>query len=175
MMSVIIILSFVIVGFVLGLIVAIRTFPRREINRLYKEFQTVEKLIDGEFKHYSDKVDHTIRVIVKPNCETLYSTTFLNNPKGIYHLTVPETQNYFSVAFLNENTDVLGYITNENLSKHGASELKIGFDQSNTNVDIQMTAKICWIIIRYGVNNDQELIEARQLQQKTQLKGVHGD
>ena len=169
-MSVTIVIFALILGLIAGISIGIITFPKREVKRLIREFKVKHHLSKGEFLHFSEKVDHTLEVIVKPNCETLYSTTFISKEKD-YFLKIPSTDNYFSVAFLDEQTHVLGYITNEDLDKETTTSIVLSFnrDVNSENKVFYIDAKMCWVIVRYGQDSNGELEQARNMQKEIQL------
>ena len=134
-----------LLGLLFGFILAIRTYPRREVNKIYRSFKK-ENNKEGEWVHFREKIDYNFRLIVKPNCETLYSSTFINLCDHNYKLVVPKLSDYFSITFINFQTEVLGYITNKDLNIDQQTEFIISKDKYNCN--------LCWIIVRYGLTND---------------------
>lgn len=162
----IIYISVFLFGCTTGLIIAIVTYPRREVKNLYRSFIDEGKQM-GELKHFRDIVDHNVKIIVKPNCETLYSTTFIDLIKNNYLLKIPQTSEHFSVCFLNSNTDTIGYITNKNLLPHESTEFILSKNIKSINKSenlISLNTDMCWIIIRYGIPSSKPIEEVHSLQ-----------
>jgi hypothetical protein len=156
----------ILLGLILGLLFSIKTFPYREIRRLYHIFKSKEKKQESEWLHYRDKVDHNYRDVVKPNCETLYSSTFVN-ASGSYSLSVPATKSYFSITFLNSDTDVLGYVTNEDLH-YGQLVLTTTSHNPKPGV-IPLPAGLTWIVARLGMPEEEDLEAVHQWQNQLKI------
>ena len=170
-MIVIYIIAALITGGISGLLWSIRTFPKREVNRLYSEFKNVENKLDGRWKHYRKKVDHHEKIIVKPNCETLYSTTFMDLKSGGFKLTLPTAELYFSVCFLNEKTDVLKTITNEHL--HASDKTVFLFSTDKNDEANFIPTGLTWLIVRFGIPTDGNLEAVHKQQNELFIERIN--
>ena len=80
---IIITFAFLLIGFLAGLIILTQVFPIWEVKRLQKKLAK-EGYDFGKWKHFRELVDHNVKVIVKPNCETLYSSIFIQPSLGTF-------------------------------------------------------------------------------------------
>ena len=167
-MIIVYILITLILGFVLGFMMSARSFPSREVIRLLRTFKK-EGFNEGEWKHYRELVDHNLKVIVKPNCETLYSTTFIDMKKGEYRLDVPASSEYFSVCFLNQKTETRAIITNQEISESEGSHFVLCTTPKNRNNEIELDKGICWIIVRFGLESEDALEKIHALQDQLKI------
>ena len=126
---------------------------------------------DNGWVHIHNFADHTNHEIVKPNCDTLYSFIFIDLSKGNYKLIVPKINDrYYSYCFLGHNTDVLGYINQSN--KHLGNEFILTRKNEtfeSTLPRIKLNTRLCWIIARFGVREEQELKKVNRLQQEIEI------
>lgn len=170
----IILFSFVaiVIGLMIGLIISVFHYPKWEVRKVLKHLQN-EGYRFGEWKHVKEFVDHHIKVIVKPNCETLYSLAFIQRKDGAYVLKMPAFNDYFSFAFIDENTNVLGYFTNRDVKSNEDSSFLIHSDDdeiSNISMpSIKLNSKMCWIIGRFGVNKPEDIPAVNKIQDEIQL------
>ena len=163
---IIITFAFLLIGFLAGLIILTQVFPIWEVKRLQKKLAK-EGYDFGKWKHFRELVDHNVKVIVKPNCETLYSSIFIQPSLGPFCLIIPPVSGYFCITFLNKNTDVLSYITNKDISDMDQTTFNIIFSEKNQSVkenNIYLKSNLCWIIARFGIraNEDVKLIHNLQ-------------
>ncbi|MFN8256233.1 MAG: DUF1254 domain-containing protein [Bacteroidales bacterium] len=158
-------------GFIIGLVVSVYRFPQKEVLRLYRIFNKNRLNLNSYWMHYRNVMDHTSRLIVKPNCETLYSTSFIELDKCSYQLKIPEVKDYFSVAFLNKNTEVLGYITNKELNKAGETYFILSNKKKNhlNNKYLFLDTSLCWIIVRFGFSSTEAIKNVNKLQDQIGL------
>jgi len=159
-------------GLITGLIISVLYYPKWEVKKILKQ-QKKEGFKFGEWNHFKTLVDHNFKDIVKPNCETLYSVSFIQRKDGPYILQMPPFDSYFSFAFLNNNTDVLGYITNRDANEKMNSLFLISYDKKEFESlklpGIILDSKICWIIGRFAVNNPAEISLINKTQNSVQL------
>jgi len=168
------ILAFLATGFCAGLIVSIQLYPTMEVKRMFRAFKR-EGYLTGDWKHFGEVVDHNIRVIVKPNCETLYSTTFIKPSDTAYSLLIPPYPEYFSIAFLDTNTDVLGYITNKDILPEETIRFIINRTnhlKPNNENTIIVDSDLCWVIARFGIPGNGDLTSVHTMQNNLILKKI---
>jgi hypothetical protein len=159
-------LSF-LAGISAGIVISVIYYPTWEVSKLIKK-QRKEGFAFGEWNHLKKLVDHHLRVIVKPNCETLYSTSFIKKKDGPYILKMPAFDSYFSFAFLNRNTDVLGYITNRDSIENKDNTFIIYYNEKEISDikfrGIKLNSKICWIIGRFEIKRPEEIQKVNKIQ-----------
>ncbi len=158
-----------ITAFIIGIVYSIRTYPKREVAQLFETFLKEGYKI-SEWKHFRELVDHHVKYIVKPNCETLYSSTFIRLENDNYKLTIPQVSEYFSVSFLNIDTDVIAYITNLQLNKSLPTSFVLSNKPNNKgDNEIILNTNLCWIIVRYGIPSADRIHEIHELQNNIDL------
>ena len=154
-------------GIFSGMLVSVFYYPVWEVNKLIRQ-QKKDGFSFGEWNHFKNLVDHHVKVIVKPNCETLYSSTFVRRKDGPYILKMPAFDAYFSFAFLNRNTDVLGYITNRDVIGNQDNIFIISYDEKEISDSklpgIKLNSNICWIIGRFEIKRSEEIHRVNKLQ-----------
>ncbi len=155
-------------GFVTGLTVAVYQYPQREIGRLYRIFVRAG-LRHGEWKHFSELIDHNTKLVVKPNCETLYSTTFIDLRKSDYLLSIPPIDSYFSICFINHKTDVQGYVTNADVQTDSSTQFILTSNPRSTERQIFLEQGKHWIIARFGILDQRAQLMIKDLQHKLVL------
>ena len=174
-MIILIYISVFTLGAILGLTIAIRSYPNREVRKVYKAFIEDEKKENGQWLHFTEVVDHSFRVIVKPNCETLYSSTFIKLTENSYELIVPEISEYFSINFLNSDTDIIGTITNQDVNSEKPTSILLTNQSLKVNENypvLNLDTDLCWVIVRYGVPSINRINEVHAIQNKITLKPI---
>lgn len=158
-------------GITAGIIISLFCYPGWEVKRLISK-QKKEGYLFGEWNHIKTLVDHNLKVIVKPNCETLYSVSFIRKKDGPYILIMPAFDMYFSFAFLNRNTDVIGHITNRDANRNADNKFLISFSEKEISEiklpGIRLDSKVIWIIGRFEIKKPEDI----QLVNKIQ-DGIH--
>jgi hypothetical protein len=137
------------------------------MRRLLKE-QKRQGFSYGMWNHLRVLADHHFKVIVKPNCETLYSSCYIRKKNGPVVLRMPAFDAYFSFTFLNMNTDVMGYITNREANEHAVNHFIIAYDQEDRHKvplkGITLDTNICWVIGRFEVKKPEDIARVHDLQ-----------
>jgi hypothetical protein len=154
-------------GISAGTIISVIYYPMLEVSKLIKK-QRKEGFLSGQWNHFKNLANHHLKVIVKPNCETLYSISFIHKNDGPYILRMPAFDSYFSFAFLNMNTDVLGYITNRDAIENKDNTFIIYYDEKEISDvlfhGIKLNSKICWIIGRFEIKSPEEIRKVNKIQ-----------
>lgn len=167
-----IILLALLSGLLTGLVLSVFFYPKWEMIRLLRH-QKKQGYSFGAWNHLKILADHHMRIIVKPNCETLYSSCFIRRYDGPYVLRMPAFDAYYSFAFLNMNTDVTGYITNRDAREHVPNEFIIAYtpeDMQRTNLQgIRLNNRISWIIGRFEIKNPEDVTRVNQVQEGIEL------
>jgi hypothetical protein len=154
-------------GITAGILISLIYYPKWEINKLIRQ-QRKEGYSFGEWNHFKNLADHNIRVVVKPNCETLYSISFIRRKDGPYILNMPRFDSYFSFAFLNRNTDIQGYITNRDAAGNKGNKFLISYiEQEISDINlpgIKLNSRVSWIIGRFEIKSPGEIQEVNRIQ-----------
>lgn len=158
-------------GFITGMIICLKFYPTWALDKIYDQF-TGEGFTLGQWKHYKDYADHTLRLVPKPNCETLYSGVFIHRKNGPCILHMPPFENYFSFVFISHKTDVLGYFTNRDAENGKESRLLVYFDDKDKYRPefrdipnaIKLDTDLCWIIGRFGIDGPAQLAHVNCIQ-----------
>lgn len=145
----------------------LRVYPWWEMQRVRQmSFMTKKAELPPSnlWRHTANLVDHKYRGVTTPNCDTLYSGSWLDLAAGPVLIEVPETDlPYWSIAAMDLNTDniaVMGsrYPNSNKLlvcSPHfeGPYPKDIAWVKSKTNV--------MWLLARYLIGSE-ELIAASE-------------
>lgn len=159
-------------GFIAGMIICLKNYPTWAFDKIYKQFK--EEGFDlGQWKHYKDYADHTLRLVPKPNCETLYSGAFISRNDGPCVLSMPAFENYFSFVFISRKTNVLGYFTNRDAKEGEDSRVLVYFEDKDKNCPefkdmenaIKLDTDMCWIIGRFGIDGPDQLAHVNSIQE----------
>lgn len=153
-------------GFLIGIVFSVLRYPLWEVKKIYRAFKA-EGYLCGEFKHFSEKVDHNVKYIVKPNCETFYSVTFLKRGPRVYRISIPPLCDYFSIAFLDMYGNLIKYILNKDISDTHETNILISIcnpDSENNLNHLRLDNKsMTWVIVRYatGIKDNIQGIPGR--------------
>lgn len=160
-------------GFIAGFLFTMNIYPQKELKKVLQHLVKKEGYHFGEWKHVKTFVDHHTRVVVKPNCETLYSLAFIRKKDGPYILKVPEISGYFSFTFINKSTDVCGYFTPRDVKGTGPQCFLISYDENFPDMPefpgIVIGSRLCWIIGRFGVTNPGDIPVLNKVQDSLEL------
>ena len=159
-------------GLVAGLLLSIRFYPEWEVRKLIRKQKRLGYPF-GVWNHMKILADHHMRLIVKPNCETLYSACFIRKKDGPYVLHMPAFDAYFSFAFLNIHTDVEGYITNSHADETRDNDFIIAWRDEDVKQSglkgIRLAGQISWIIGRFEVGGAEDVNMVNAVQEKIML------
>lgn len=159
-------------GTMAGLVLSVLFYPKWEMIRLLRHQKKLGYSF-GKWNHLKVLADHDMKVIVKPNCETLYSSCFIRRKDGPYVLRMPAFNAYFSFAFLNMNTDVTGYITNRDAAEGVDNAFIISYtteDMERTNLrGIMLNNRISWIIGRFEIKGPEDVTRVNKVQEGIEL------
>lgn len=162
---------FLAAGSIAGLAFSLVHFPTWEFKRVLREFRD-EGFDFGSFKHFKDYADHTLRIVPKPNCETLYSGAFIRKQDGPCVLSMPPFDAYFSFVFISSKTDVMGYFTNRDVKPDEEGRILVYFDDRDRHrpeykditASIKIDTDMCWIIGRFGIDGPDQLGHVNRVQ-----------
>ena len=159
-----------LLGVFIGALIAINRYPFWEVSKMYRTYKN-RTSSKNEWVHVYNFMDHTNHEIVKPNCDTLYSFTFINLSISNYRLCIPDIENrYYSFSFLRNNTDVLGYINNRNAGHNREFIITNQKDYISTNRPvIKLETNLCWIIARFGVYPSEDIADVNRIQNEVTI------
>lgn len=172
------IITFVIV-FVLTAVAAaarhVHNMPRAEFARLERAHLAASDY--GEWRHGRALVDHTFAEVVRPNNDTLYSSSFIDlSESGPLILSLPEMgERYYSVQFLDPMTEVYAVISRQTHDGVGGvfevvrqgSEFDPGEAYAHT---IVAPSNRSWVLVRILVDDEDDLAAVHALQDQITLE-----
>ncbi|MCM2534667.1 DUF1254 domain-containing protein [Neobacillus pocheonensis] len=82
----------------------------------------------NQFYHYRNLADDTVKTVVSPNNDTLYSYTFIDLSKGPVVLSIPKIDNgrYFTFQFIDAYTNSFHYIGTRTGDTRGGKYVIVG-------------------------------------------------
>ncbi len=147
--------------------------PAREFDRLERGFYALQD--HGEWGHFRQLVDHEFDAIVRPNNDTLYSSTFIDLSGGPLLLTLPETgDRYYSVQFMDPMTNVYEVISRRTRGGAAGQFAILGPNWTGgffTEVEHVVTAPTdrTWILVRFLIDGPEDLAAVHTLQDQLSL------
>jgi len=161
-----------LLGAVSGIMISILQYPKWEVMKIFRKYKQ-DGYSFGEWNHLKELADHNMKAIVKPNCETLYSVSFIRRSDGPYILNMPAFDSYFSFAFLGMNTDVLGYITNRDAIENYDNTFIISYCAEEISdvmlPGIRLDCDLCWIIGRFEIKRAEDIARVNEIQDGVSL------
>ncbi|MBE0654097.1 MAG: DUF1254 domain-containing protein [Bacteroidales bacterium] len=159
-------------GGLTGLLIYVPLYPNLEVRKILRKFLARGNTY-GAWDHLMELADHNMKDIVKPNCETFYSVSFIRKADGPYILSMPAFDCYFSFAFLRMNTDVMGYITNRDANPASANDFIISYSKiENPGLrlsGIELDSDVTWIIGRFELTDAENLKRVNEIQGNIKL------
>jgi hypothetical protein len=128
--------------------------------------------------------DHTFRAVVRPNNDTLYSTSWLDLSSQPQILSVPDTADrYYVMPFMDAWTNVFATVGTRTTGNNSGEFALVGPDwqgelpEGVTRIDAP--TNMVWLIGRIQTNGKQDVSNVAQLQQQFNLTGLeqwqHGE
>jgi len=148
--------------------------PRVEFERLEAGFlENFEA--NGDWSHGRELVGPDFTAVVRPNNDTLYSSTFINLEDGPLILTVPETgARYYSVQFLDPMTEVYAVVSRRTHGGGGGTYaiLPPGYsgDAPDTDDVIEAPDNRAWVLVRFLIDGEHDLAAVHTLQDQLSLE-----
>ncbi len=142
--------------------------PRVEFERLEAGFSE-DFNTQGAWSHGRELVGPGFTAVVRPNNDTLYSSTFIDLSNGPVLLTVPETgERYYSVQFMDPMTEVYGVISRRTHGGGGGTYaiLPPGYSGTIPQADdvIEAPNRRAWVLVRYLIDGPEDLPAVHALQ-----------
>lgn len=101
-------LLILLAGCAAGLISHLNYYPREAFGKHYENI--VREAGEARWVHRRQLNDHTFTDFPRPNNDTLYSYCMVDLSRGPYVIEMPPIDRYWSVQFLQENTDTFHYL-----------------------------------------------------------------
>lgn len=171
--GVLVAIALVLFSFAAGLFVRLQVYPQQQFARLYDGI--VERAgAPGIWIHRDTLIEHEFRDIVKPNVDTLYSTTVLDLRDTDYDLEVSGSTRYWSVQMSQENTDVFGYVGSRTHGYGVAVTTRITRDPGiavGSDAILAPSDKV-WLLARFEVEGPTDVERVRTQQQALRVVAV---
>ena len=121
--------------------------------------------------------DHTFRAVVRPNNDTLYSTSWLDLSSQPQILSVPDTADrYYVMPFMDAWTNVFATVGTRTTGNNTGDFALVGPDWQGELpegvVRIDAPTNMVWLIGRIQTNGKQDVGNVFQLQQQFNLTGL---
>lgn len=128
------------------------------------------RIDSNEWLHSPGLIDHKHRGVTTPNCDTLYSSAWLDLSVGPVLIQVPKTDlSYWSVAVMDLNTDNIAMMG----SLHGSTQALLVCHQSYAGAlpqglegvpCVRSQSQVVWLLARFLIGTDALLAQAQTVQ-----------
>jgi len=128
----------------------------------------------NHFSHVRVFPDHRFRLVVRPNCDTLYSSAWIDLTAEPLVLSVPDMgDRYYVMPFMDAWTNVFAYVGTRTTGSGPGNYLLAGPDW-NGNMPpgvkkIQSPTNMVWLIGRIQANGAQDFFNVHRLQDQITL------
>lgn len=121
--------------------------------------------------------DHTFRAVVRPNNDTLYSTSWIDLSQEPQVLSVPDTgDRYYVMPFMDAWTNVFNSVGTRTTGNQAGDFALVGPDWQGTLPEgitaIPAPTNMVWMIGRIQTNGRNDINNVTGLQQQFQLTGL---
>ena len=154
----------------------IYNIPRVEFERLEAGFAGISET-SGGWSHSRNLVGPDFSAVVRPNNDTLYSSTFINLADGPLVLTVPAAgERYYSVQFMDPMTEVYSVISRRSHGGDGGTYaiLPPGYSGDVPPADevIEAPNNRAWVLVRFLIDGPEDLAAVHALQDQLVLESA---
>lgn len=124
--------------------------------------------------HRRTLADHTMRAVTTPNCDTVYSSAYLDLTNGPVLTTLPTLHDrYFSIAFMNAYTDNFAYVGTRATGGEGGLTLITGPNWRGSPPRgarlIQSPTNDVWMLARILAGGSSDLAQANAAQDQIEI------
>lgn len=129
----------------------------------------------NQFSHAETLVVPSVRDVVRPSCDTLYSTAWLDLSQEPLILSIPDTDGrYYLLPLLDAWTEVVASPGKRTLGTTAKNYILLGPDHWNHEIPgglevIRIPTNLVWINGRTLVNDIDDLDNARRIQRKYKI------
>jgi len=128
----------------------------------------------NHFSHVRMFPDHLFRLVVRPNCDTLYSSAWIDLSKEPMVLSIPDMgDRYYVMPFMDAWTNVYAYVGKRSTGSGPGHYLVAGPDWAGTNAEglqaIQSPTNMTWLIGRIQANGKHDFPNVHRLQDQITL------
>lgn len=127
----------------------------------------------GKLYHMRELATSKVRDVVKPNRDTLYSSTVIDLHNGPVVVYVPAYDKYWNVQMMDNRSDVFGYLGSRT---HGTGRdtsaliVPPGFTGGSAHLPmIEATSNRIWLVYRFLVTSDEDIAVVRKVQDQLTL------
>ncbi|MFK7932949.1 MAG: DUF1254 domain-containing protein [Saprospiraceae bacterium] len=114
----------------------------------------------NQLGHYRKFPDPTTRTVVKPNVDTYYSISWFDLSSEPQWLTIPATERYYVMQFLDAFSNVIGSVGPRTTGKERQQVLIAGQNWEGTVPDsvtlIRSSTDVAWLLGRIQVNSVED-------------------
>lgn len=123
----------------------------------------------NHFSHVRVFPDHRFRLVVRPNCDTLYSSAWIDLSAEPMLLSVPDMGGrYYVMPFMDAWTNVFAYVGTRTTGSGPGHYMVVGPDWKGNIPDgvekIESPTNMTWLIGRIQASGQQDFPEVHQLQ-----------
>ena len=144
-------------------------FPKQEVARVLESL-TEEAGGWWKFRHRRQPMTSDFKTIVTTAVDFLYSSAALDAHLGPHVFQVPAMERYWTLQFMEEDTDVYGYIGSRIHGKDKPVNVLIvppGYRGETHGLEvIEMVDRKCWVIARIHIYNQEDKANVHALQDK---------
>lgn len=132
------------------------------------------KVSVNQLAHARGFPDHRFRLVVRPNCDTLYSSAWIDLSAEPIVLSVPDMgDRYYVMPFMDAWTNVFAYVGTRCTGSGPANYMVVGPNWKGNVPDdvekIQSPTNLSWLIGRIQANGWDDLPNVHQLQDQLAL------
>lgn len=161
------------ISFLMGSYVGIQQYPKQEFNRVL-----AKSLKDTggywTFLHKEETIDADFKTVVKPAIDFLYSSAVLDADEGAFVLSIPPINRYWSLQFMEDDTDVFAYVGNRTHGLNKAVKVLIvppNYKGETHGLEtIELTTKKAWLLGRFQVFDKADAPNVRAIQEQITFK-----
>jgi hypothetical protein len=154
------------VGYAAGLISHLYYYPREAFGKHYENI--VKEGGKGRWVHRRQLNDHTFTDFPRPNNDTLYSYCMVDLSKGPVVIETPPIDRYWSVQFLQDNTDTFHYLASriQGLNKPVSALLvPKGYEGESHGLEVvQAPTQRVWLFARILIDGPVDIPQVVRLQ-----------
>lgn len=134
----------------------------------------------NSFSHVRALGSPSLKTIVMPNNDTLYSSVWIDLTKGPFVLEVPSMgQRYFTFQMMDAFSNTFGYVGTRATGRNGGRFLLAAPGWSGAKPEGIETVFVAptntiWIAARFGVSGEDDLVAAHKIQDSIRLTPLDG-
>ena len=161
--------------------IILHTYPWWEMQRVRElsfRAKAPEQRLSNVWHHAPGLVDHKYRGVTTPNCDTLYSGSWLDMDEGPILIEVPASDlPYWSIAVMDLNTDNIDILGSRYADSGSLLVCGPGYRGpiSSGCRHVRSASKVVWLLARYLIGSDALLAQAEALRRAVTLTRFKND